>query len=110
MTVLLIVIPIFVVLAALALFASMRRRDTEAATGELSRETRKRDHSESPSLVGAPASGREVEKSAALERRPPGLCALERPQWRRHGERLGIETDPTAAGRGQARKIGNQAV
>ena len=39
------VIVIFVLLAAMALFASMRRRDTEAATGALSRETRKRDQS-----------------------------------------------------------------
>ncbi len=73
MTVLLIVIPIFIILAGLALFASMRRRDTEAATGALSRETRKRDQSEAAVLVGASTSAREVEKSAALERRPPQI-------------------------------------
>jgi cytochrome b6-f complex iron-sulfur subunit len=67
------IVVVFVLLAAMALFASMRRRDTEAATGALSRETRKRDQSETPLLVGAPASAREVEKSAALERRPPEI-------------------------------------
>ena len=76
------VVVIFVLLAAMALFASMRRRDTEAATGALSRETRKRDQSETPVLVGAPASAREVEKSAALERRPPADRAGRRaPSW-----------------------------
>ena len=51
----------------------MRRRDTEAATGALSRETRKRDRARRQSLVEPPTSGREVEKSAALERRPPEI-------------------------------------
>jgi cytochrome b6-f complex iron-sulfur subunit len=73
MTYLLILIPVFIVLAALVLVASARRRDTDRATGQLSRETRKRDQSAVPALVGAPASGREVEKSAALERRPPEI-------------------------------------
>src|SRR5262249_12474560 len=72
MTYLLILIPVFIVLAALVLVASARRRDTDRATGQLSRETRKRDQSEVPVLGGAP-SGREVEKSAALERRPPQI-------------------------------------
>jgi cytochrome b6-f complex iron-sulfur subunit len=72
MTYLLILIPVFIVLAALVLVASARRRDTDRATGQLSRETRKRDQSEVPVLVGAP-TGREVEKSAALERRPPQI-------------------------------------
>ncbi len=67
------VVVLFVLLAAMALFASMRRRDTEAATGALSRETRKRDQSEAPVLVGAPASARQVEESAALERRSPQI-------------------------------------
>ncbi len=67
------VVVIFILLAAMALFASARRRDTESATGALSRETRKRDQGETPALVGAPASAREVEKSAALERRPPQI-------------------------------------
>jgi cytochrome b6-f complex iron-sulfur subunit len=73
MPLLLIVIPILVVLAALVLFSSLRRRDTEAATGALSRETIKRDHSESDLLETVAPSGRAVEKSAALERRPPQI-------------------------------------
>jgi cytochrome b6-f complex iron-sulfur subunit len=74
-TLLLILIPLFVVLAALVLFASTRRRDTDLATGQLSRETRKRDQSAPgvPELTDEPTTGREVEKSAALERRPPEI-------------------------------------
>lgn len=71
MAVLAIVIPILVVAAAILLFASYRRRDTRAATGHLSRETRSRDTHE---VVGVgdetdALSGREVEKAAALARR-----------------------------------------
>ena len=42
----LILIPVFLLLAVLVVFASMRRRDTETAVGQLSRETRKRDRGE----------------------------------------------------------------
>ena len=42
---LVIVIPVVVVLAGVVLLAAARRRDTGAATGALSRETRKRDKS-----------------------------------------------------------------
>src|SRR6185369_10931557 len=59
----LILIPVFLLLAALVVFASMRRRDTETAVGQLSRETRKRDRGE-PAIV---------ERAAAIERRPPEL-------------------------------------
>lgn len=45
MTAIVIAIAVVVVLAALLLVAVARRRDTGAATGELSRETRKRDRS-----------------------------------------------------------------
>jgi cytochrome b6-f complex iron-sulfur subunit len=74
---LVVVIPVVVVLAAVVLFAASRRRDTGEAIGQLSRETRRRDRGE-PVLVGADApeasvSGREVERSAALERRPPQI-------------------------------------
>src|SRR6185436_18426313 len=72
----LILIPIFLLLAVLVIFASMRRRDTETAVGQLSRETRKRDRGE-PAIAEpddyAPTTGREVEKAAAIERRPPEL-------------------------------------
>jgi cytochrome b6-f complex iron-sulfur subunit len=72
----LILIPVFLLLAVLVVFASMRRRDTETAVGQLSRETRKRDRGE-PAITttddDVPTSGREVEKAAAIERRPPEL-------------------------------------
>jgi len=74
--ILLIIIPIFVLLAGLALFASTRRRDLDTAVGQLSRETKKRDRGESTVALeraDEPTTGREVERAAALERRPPEL-------------------------------------
>jgi cytochrome b6-f complex iron-sulfur subunit len=70
---LVIVIPIVVLLAGVVLFAASRRRDSGGATGALSRETVKRDKPASAleadeELVGV--SGRQVEASAALDRRP----------------------------------------
>ena len=69
---LVIVIPVVVVLAGVGLFAASRRRDTGGATCALSRETIKRDKPatalEESELVGV--SGRQVEASAALDRRP----------------------------------------
>lgn len=69
---LVIVIPVVVVLAGVVLFAASRRRDSGGATGALSRETVKRDKPaaalEETELVGV--SGRQVEASAALDRRP----------------------------------------
>jgi len=70
---LVIVIPVVVVLAGVVLFAASRRRDSGGATGQLSREAVKRDRPNAAlaadnELVGV--SGREVEASAALERRP----------------------------------------
>src|SRR4051794_1692273 len=74
MKALVIVIPILAV-ALLVLFTTViGRRDRRAATGELSRETRRKDRSlESPALPAEPApagTGREGERAAALERRP----------------------------------------
>ena len=70
---LVIVIPVVVVLAGVVLFAASRRRDSGGATGALSRETVKRDKSsaalaDDKELVGV--SGRQVEASAELDRRP----------------------------------------
>ncbi len=69
---LVIVIPVVVVLAGVVLFAASRRRDSGGATGALSRETVKRDKPatalDESELVGV--SGRQVEASAALDRRP----------------------------------------
>jgi cytochrome b6-f complex iron-sulfur subunit len=72
--VLLIAIPVLVLLAAILLVGSARRRDTGEATGSLSRETIERDRrarAEAPAAEDeeiAP-SGRDVERSTALERR-----------------------------------------
>jgi cytochrome b6-f complex iron-sulfur subunit len=71
-TALLIAIPILVVLAGVLLFATARRRDTGEAIGALARETRKRDRGAVDVLDredGAPTTGKEVERAAAVERR-----------------------------------------
>jgi cytochrome b6-f complex iron-sulfur subunit len=69
---LVIVVPVVVVLAGVVLFAASRRRDSGGTTGALSRETVKRDKPASAldesEMVGV--SGRQVEASAALDRRP----------------------------------------
>jgi cytochrome b6-f complex iron-sulfur subunit len=71
-----IVVIAVVVLAAILVFANARRRDRDAAIGTLSRETIERDRSEDAirEVLGddapAPAAtGRDVERAAALERR-----------------------------------------
>lgn len=72
MAVLAVVIPILVVAAAILLVASYRRRDTRAATGHLSRETRSRDTHEVVDVGEDQTdalSGREVERAAVLARR-----------------------------------------
>ena len=72
MTVLVIAIPVLVLLAAILLVGAARRRDTGEAVGALSRETLKRDRS-SAGRRGkgeeAEVSGRDIERSVALERR-----------------------------------------
>jgi cytochrome b6-f complex iron-sulfur subunit len=69
-TVLAIAIPALVVAAGVLLFAAARRRDTGSATGSISHETTRRDRG--PVTLdddGAPLTGREVERAAALARR-----------------------------------------
>ena len=70
-TTLLIAIPVLVLLAGALVFASARRRDTGAAIGVLARETRKRDRGsvdpDGPDI--GPVTGRDVERSTALEQR-----------------------------------------
>jgi cytochrome b6-f complex iron-sulfur subunit len=63
---LVIVIPVVVVLAGIALFAAARRRDTGEAIGLLSRETVKRDQGEPSVLVEQEqrVTGREIERAA----------------------------------------------
>jgi cytochrome b6-f complex iron-sulfur subunit len=61
-----------VVLAAVALVGAARRRDADGAVGTLSRESVKRDKAARKStgtVEEAPRTGKEIERSAALERR-----------------------------------------
>lgn len=69
-TVLLIAIPALVVLAAIVLFASARRRDTSRATSGLSRETLRRDRSGAVGDDEAESQlrGKDYERSVALAR------------------------------------------
>ena len=75
MEVLLIAIPVLVLLAAILLVGAARRRDTGEAIGSLSRETVKRDRAARASAATTDdvddevRSGRDVERSMALERR-----------------------------------------
>ncbi len=72
MTVLVIAIPVLVLLAAILLVGAARRRDTGEAVGALSRETLKRDRSAAGTRgkdAEAEVSGRDIERSVALERR-----------------------------------------
>ncbi|MBU6330720.1 MAG: ubiquinol-cytochrome c reductase iron-sulfur subunit [Acidobacteria bacterium] len=67
---LVIVIPLVVILGGVVVLAALRRGDSGGATGALSRETRKRDRSDAVTLSDeTPLSGRQTERSAALERR-----------------------------------------
>ncbi|MEZ5182373.1 MAG: Rieske 2Fe-2S domain-containing protein [Acidimicrobiales bacterium] len=67
---LVIVVPVLVVAAALVLFGSLRQRESDTATGYLSRETRSRDRKsrKAAALATAPG-GREVEGAARLARK-----------------------------------------
>src|SRR5262245_54554350 len=71
---------VLVVLAIVLLVGASRRRDTGEAIGELSRETRRRDRSRASSGATPPgeavATGRDVEKSAAIERREPATAVV----------------------------------
>jgi cytochrome b6-f complex iron-sulfur subunit len=75
-TIIAIAVPVLVVLAGVLLFASARRRDTDAATGVLSSETAHRDRGPVElSDEARPATGREVERAAALARREAAVPA-----------------------------------
>ena len=71
-----IAIPIIVVAAVIVLVGAARRRETMAAEGRLTRETRRRDRGrlDSGPLEGPAAApgGREVERAAVMERRNKG--------------------------------------
>jgi cytochrome b6-f complex iron-sulfur subunit len=74
---LVILIPVLLVLAAVVVIASARRRDSGAAIGVLARETVQRDAGDPAAFTSteAGASGRDVERSAALERAGGGAVA-----------------------------------
>ncbi|SRR5579871_4678560 len=76
-------IAVVIVLAAVYILTMLARRDRAAAFGFLSRETRRRDRSgaslDTVEPAGpAPVTGREVERSVALERR--GTAVVTRPK------------------------------
>ena len=56
------------VLALVAVLAAVRRRQSEAAIGMLSRETRRRDRSSVALRSEAPPTGREIERAVAKQR------------------------------------------
>ena len=61
-------VAILAVLAIVAVLAAVRRRQSDAAIGMLSRETRSRDRSSEVLKAEAPPTGREVERAAAAAR------------------------------------------
>ena len=76
-----IAIPIIVVAAVIVLIGAARRRDTMAAEGRLTRETRRRDRGrvDIDDPAGAPdaLTGREVERAAVLARQTAGTELVE---------------------------------
>jgi cytochrome b6-f complex iron-sulfur subunit len=71
MGILVIAIPVLVLLAAILLVGAARRRDTGEAIGSLSRETLRRDRSKAAlsDETATVTTGRDVERSTAIERR-----------------------------------------
>jgi cytochrome b6-f complex iron-sulfur subunit len=71
------------VLAAVALLGAVRRRDAGSAVGTLSRETVSRDKKARKDVAVddavVPASGKEIERSAALARSGAGVATVEAP-------------------------------
>ena len=75
-----IAIPIIVVAAVIVLIGAARRRETMAAEGRLTRETRRRDRGRvDVDAAGAPdaPTGREVERAAVLARQTAGTELVE---------------------------------
>ena len=67
------------VLAVVAALAAVRRRQSEAAVGMLSRETRRKDRSSVALRSEAPQTGREVERAAAVALAGSAVVPAERP-------------------------------
>jgi cytochrome b6-f complex iron-sulfur subunit len=67
-------IVVLVVLALVSLVGVFKRRDTQDATGLLSRETLRRDRSAEISPLGTQPTGKEIERIAVAERRGGGTA------------------------------------
>jgi cytochrome b6-f complex iron-sulfur subunit len=65
---------VLLVLAVVSLVGVAKRRDTQEATGLLSRETVKRDRSAEISPLGTQPTGREIERIVSAERRGAGTA------------------------------------
>ncbi len=72
-------IAVIVVLAFVALVGTAKRRDTQDATGVLSRETQKKDRSAEISPLGEAPTGREIERLADLERKGSSVATATKP-------------------------------
>lgn len=73
------VIGVVVVLGFVALVGVVKRRDTQDATGVLSRETVKRDKPAEISPLGQQPTGKEIERIAELERKG-GVAVADKPE------------------------------
>ncbi|MGH9244291.1 MAG: ubiquinol-cytochrome c reductase iron-sulfur subunit [Acidimicrobiales bacterium] len=73
MNVLVVAIPVLVLLAAVLVYAALRRRDVDVAIGRLDRAARATDRSTSaaPFREAPPARARDVERQATQRRHPP---------------------------------------
>ena len=69
-------VAVVVVLGFVGLVASAKRRDTQDATGVLSRETVKRDKPADVSPLGQAPTGKEIERIAEAERQGGGAVAV----------------------------------
>ena len=67
---------VLVLLALVSVVGVFKRRDTQDATGVLSRETVKRDKSADISPLGTQPTGKEIERIAEVERRGGGAVAV----------------------------------
>jgi cytochrome b6-f complex iron-sulfur subunit len=80
MTVFVIAIPVLLLLVALMIFSSLRRREADRVTGHLSAETRRRDRgSDKPVVVQEGTSSVEVEQAVQLARRGGELVPVAEP-------------------------------
>jgi cytochrome b6-f complex iron-sulfur subunit len=72
-------IVVLVVLALVSLVGVFKRRDTQDATGLLSRETLRRDRSAEITPLGTQPTGKEIERIAVAERRGGGTAVAVKP-------------------------------